>query len=433
MSSSCPTLRAACSPATAPCSRTPVRGVSASPHWSPGCPSPSPRSASSCWSRASATPTRSPEPSRPPSPSPTACRRWCRGGFSTGSARPSCCRSSSRCTPSGWSGWSSRSRPGGPSLWPSCRRSSPGLSYPPIGSAVRARWSYVLAGRPADVQTAYALESVIDEVIFVIGPTVATVLATQWHPWAGLALALISGVSGTLLLAAQRGSQPVPHAGSVVRSTARHAVDAGRHPGAVSFALGVAVRRGRGEHRRVLLRAARQAVAGVLLACWSAGSMLAGLITGTLAWRRSSIWPRPGRHGSPRPGDGADALSSARWLAMGVTLFLAGLRVAPTLIGSLRPPSSRGCPQARLTEGIAISHTGLAAGPGARRGLVGPGHRRPWRLAVVPRGAGRWRVAGPSPPSPCRPRSASPVARWAGRASSGAVGGTRCSTATAGS
>jgi MFS family permease len=86
-----------------------------------------------------------------------------------------------------------------------------GAAYPPIGSVVRARWSHVLAGRPDDVQTAYALESVIDEVIFVIGPTVATVLATQWHPWAGLGLALVTGVPGTLLLAAQRSTQPVPH------------------------------------------------------------------------------------------------------------------------------------------------------------------------------------------------------------------------------
>ena len=57
-----------------------------------------------------------------------------------------------------------------------------GAAYPPIGSAVRARWSFVLAGRPVEVQTAYALESVIDEMIFIVGPTIATVLATQWHP-----------------------------------------------------------------------------------------------------------------------------------------------------------------------------------------------------------------------------------------------------------
>ena len=115
-----------------------------------------------------------------------------------------------------------------------CGCRSPRPSWPVRRTRRSARW----CGRggptcspdgPTDVQTAYALESVIDEVIFVIGPTVATVLATQWHPWAGLGLALVTGVPGTLALAAQRRTQPVPHArAAVVRATTRHAVDARR-------------------------------------------------------------------------------------------------------------------------------------------------------------------------------------------------------------
>ena len=85
-----------------------------------------------------------------------------------------------------------------------------GAAYPPIGSCVRARWSYVLAGEATEIQTAYALESVIDEAIFIIGPTVATVLATTWHAWAGLGLALVTGVGGSFYLAAQRDTQPDP-------------------------------------------------------------------------------------------------------------------------------------------------------------------------------------------------------------------------------
>ena len=37
-------------------------------------------------------------------------------------------------------------------------------SLPQIGSCVRARWSYVLCD-PADVQTAYAIEAVVDEAV----------------------------------------------------------------------------------------------------------------------------------------------------------------------------------------------------------------------------------------------------------------------------
>jgi hypothetical protein len=251
-----------------------------------------------------------------------------------------------------------------------------GAAYPPIGSAVRARWSYVLAGRPADVQTAYALESVIDELIFVIGPTLATVLATQWHPWAGLGLALVTGVSGTLLLAAQRGSQPVPQLG---QESSGPRPDMPWAPviilAVVSFALGSMF--AAAEVSTVAFSSEQHAkpYAGVLLACWSAGSMLAGLITGTLRWRRSSIW-------RVRVGTALLALVMVpmpyvgSMVAMGVTLFLAGFAIAPTLI-ALFSTIEQGVPAARLTEGIAISHTGLAAGlaPGAAlAGLVIDAH-----------------------------------------------------------
>ena len=251
-----------------------------------------------------------------------------------------------------------------------------GAAYPPIGSVVRARWSHVLAGRPTDVQTAYALESVIDEIIFIIGPTAATVLATQWHPWAGLGLALVTGVPGTLALAAQRGSQPVPHR---VRQSSGPRPEMPWRPvvvlAAVSFALGSMF--AAAEVSTVAFSASQHAksYAGVLLACWSAGSMVAGLITGTLRWRRSPIL-------RVRGGTAMLALVMVpmsfvgSMLAMGMVLFVAGFAIAPTLI-ALMASIEHGVPAGRLTEGIAITHTGLAAGlaPGAAlAGLVIDAH-----------------------------------------------------------
>src|SRR4051812_34103316 len=48
---------------------------------------------------------------------------------------------------------------------------------PQIGSSVRARWSHVL-DQPAELQTAFALEAVLDEAVFILGPILVTVLAT---------------------------------------------------------------------------------------------------------------------------------------------------------------------------------------------------------------------------------------------------------------
>jgi MFS family permease len=241
-----------------------------------------------------------------------------------------------------------------------------GAAYPPIGSVVRARWSHVLAGRPDEVQTAYALESVVDEVIFVLGPTLATVLATQWHPWAGLGLALATGVPGILALAAQRGTQPVPHGSVRV---------AGERPplpwtpvvllACVSFFLGTLF--AGAEVSTVAFSAEQQAkpLAGVLLACWAAGSLVAGLVTGAVAWRRTPVV-------RVRLGCVVLAVVVAPTTLVGsmpvmaVVLFVAGVGVAPTLIG-LFSAIAQGVPAARLTEAMAISHTGLSAGlaPGA--------------------------------------------------------------------
>jgi predicted MFS family arabinose efflux permease len=251
-----------------------------------------------------------------------------------------------------------------------------GAAYPPIGSAVRARWSHVLAGRPVEVQTAYALESVIDEAIFMIGPTVATVLATRWHPWAGLVLALATGVPGTLALAAQRSTQPVPHRGDH-GSAPRPAMPWGPVIVLAAVALALGSMFAAAEVSTVAFSAEHHAKsdAGVLLACWALGSMLAGLVTGTFRWRRSPAFRV--RVGTvmlavvmvPMPFVGSMAV-------MGVALFVAGFAIAPTLIASMAAVE-QGVPAARLAEGIAIIHTGLAAGlaPGAAlAGLVIDAH-----------------------------------------------------------
>ena len=78
---------------------------------------------------------------------------------------------------------------------------------PSLGSMVRARWSALLGGSPL-LHTAFSLESVLDETIFVIGPALVTMLATEVYPAAGVAVAMVACVAGTLLLAAQRGTEP---------------------------------------------------------------------------------------------------------------------------------------------------------------------------------------------------------------------------------
>lgn len=240
-----------------------------------------------------------------------------------------------------------------------------GASMPPVGACIRARWSYVL-DRPSEVQTAYALEGVVDEAVFILGPILVTVLATSWHPLAGLGTAVVTGLVGTLALSAQTATAPPPHP--------RHS-DSGPRPAmpwrtivpltGVCLMLGAFF--GSAEVATVAFadELGVKRYAGVLLGLWAFGSLAAGLVTGALTWR-------VGADTRVRRGTVALTLVMSPMVLigsaplMGLALFLAGFAIAPTLIATLTL-TEQTVPSARLTEGMSVIHTGIVAGvaPGA--------------------------------------------------------------------
>ena len=246
-----------------------------------------------------------------------------------------------------------------------------GVTLPPVGTCVRARWSHVLDD-PRQVQTGYALESVVDEAVFITGPILVTALATAWDPVAGLGAAVVAGVGGTLFLATQRATEPPGH--PVVLEVA----DRPRMPWRTVVpiavvAVGLGALFGSAEVATVAFseEAGRTGITGVLLALWALGSLLAGLITGAVHWRRGTAFRLKVGTAALALGMAPLVLVDPIWL-MGLALFLAGFAIAPSLIASLSHVEQT-VPSARLTEGMAFVHTGLAAGlaPGsAVAGLV---------------------------------------------------------------
>lgn len=251
-----------------------------------------------------------------------------------------------------------------------------GLAQPPIGSCVRARWSHLLTDDQASLQTAYALEAVVDEAVFMLGPILATVLATSIDPSAGLVAAVVLGTVGGYAFAALRTSEPPPNPrpdqvtgrapmpwGTVIMLTV------------LSAALGALF--GNAEVTTVAFAQEQGAkgYAGPLLALWALGSLLAGLITGAISWRAPL---------ARRLRLGALAMTVATaplfaidhvWL-MGLALLIGGFSIAPTLIATMSLVESR-VPRSRLLEGMAFVQTGIIAGvaPGsALGGLVVDAH-----------------------------------------------------------
>ena len=69
-------------------------------------------------------------------------------------------------------------------VWPHVWGALAGASIPQIGAMVRGRWVYILSAH-SERHTAFAAESVADEVVFVTGPALVTFLSTAWAPQAG--------------------------------------------------------------------------------------------------------------------------------------------------------------------------------------------------------------------------------------------------------
>ena len=79
-----------------------------------------------------------------------------------------------------------------------------GAALPQVGSCVRARWSYLVKDKRL-LQTAFAIEAVVDEAVFMSGPTLVTLLATLVDPVAGLGAAVVAACAGTAVLVSRSG------------------------------------------------------------------------------------------------------------------------------------------------------------------------------------------------------------------------------------
>jgi len=240
-----------------------------------------------------------------------------------------------------------------------------GAALPQVGSCVRARWSVVVAGK-RQLQTAFAWEAVVDEAVFILGPTLVTFLATGLHPLAGLVTAVVSGLAGTLALASQTGTEPP---GGRVRHTALSKAPMGwRVLGPLAAAsVMVGVLFGGIEVATVAFaeEGRSKATAGLLLAVLALGSLVSGFVYGTVDWGVPNAtrfrWAITALALSMLPLPFVDD-----FMAMGVLLVVAGLAISPTLVSSIAWVEET-VPADRLTEGISIMSTGLAAGvaPGA--------------------------------------------------------------------
>ncbi|WET77010.1 MFS transporter [Amycolatopsis sp. QT-25] len=230
---------------------------------------------------------------------------------------------------------------------------------PSMAAMVRARWSRLYRGSPR-LHTAFALESVVDELTFVIGPALSVALCTTVFPEAGPLVAVVFLVAGVLLFVAQRETEPpvLPPSGTSGSSAIR--LGAVRVLVLTLVAGGVIV----GTVDVVSVAFARQAgspsAAGIVVSVYAVGSAISGLVFGTLKLAvtppRLLLIGTAGTAASVMPLLVVDGVVS-----LCAVVFVAGFFFSPTMI-VVMGMIEKIVPAEKLTEGMTWAITGLSIG-----------------------------------------------------------------------
>ena len=242
-----------------------------------------------------------------------------------------------------------------------------GAFTPAIAAMVRARWSWVIGQAPG-LDQAYALESVIDDVVFTVGPVAAAALCV-WHVQAGLLGAGAVELCAGMAFALNRSTSPSPQVMARRRLLATLAapglpvlLTAVFFVGVLLGTLNIAVVAFAQHH-------GASAESGWLLGVFAAASMVAGLSFGQLRWRRPA--ERRLRVVLPYLALVAVTLPFAPSPALlAVALATAGSGLSPTLICSYTMAERVSLPGA-ISETLTWVWTALTAGSAAGAVLSG--------------------------------------------------------------
>jgi MFS family permease len=248
-----------------------------------------------------------------------------------------------------------------PQPWLYATAAVTGAALVPFGSMVRARWTHTLGPDEHAVHTAFSLEAALDEVVFIVGPVLATLLATGVAPTAGLVVPAVATALGGAWFLAQRATEPPV----VAHTTDQPSRSALRYSGMAALCL-VFVTMGAifgGNDVTVVAfadEAGHKGLAGPVLATFAGASLVGGLAYGARRW----VSPLHVRFAvgmvALAVGTSLFALVTRLWV-LPLVMLVAGLAIAPTLITGTGLVQQL-VPPVRLTEGLGWMTTALIVG-----------------------------------------------------------------------
>lgn len=234
-----------------------------------------------------------------------------------------------------------------------------GLAYPSIGALVRSRWTALLSSGPI-LLTAFSIESMIDELIFIVGPTFAAFSSVKLHPAAPQILAMIFLSTGGLWLASMRSTEP-----PINLNQAKHGKPVIFQNGLIyMWGVHVAIGLFFGAVETTIIAftklAGQPVYGGIVMALWAFGSLVGGFVYGGLHLKSPlhkqlivvSLLLVPAT---------AAMIFINSISALALLAVAAGIGISPLLIASAGITQRRS-PDGRTTEAIASMYAGISLG-----------------------------------------------------------------------
>jgi MFS family permease len=254
-------------------------------------------------------------------------------------------------------------------------------TMPSLGAMVRARWSLLLRGS-AQLDAAFSLEGIADELIFIAGPVLVVAITSGLSPVAGVLATAVLSVAGVFGLVRQRGTEPpvapAERAATVpldeAQRTATAHIPALRSPalriliamtvclGTLFVAVDLATIAFAQQHEA-------KAAAGPLLGLYGLGSAAAGLWYGSRRWARPHASRLTVALAATVLGVVPLAFVPGIW-AMAAAITAAGLGISATLASSYRV-AEMAVPPAQRTEAMSWLTTAAATGTALGAPLAG--------------------------------------------------------------
>ncbi|MFF1696734.1 MFS transporter [Streptomyces sp. NPDC058257] len=235
---------------------------------------------------------------------------------------------------------------------------------PNTGGMSRARWAHLLKDDERAVHTANSFEQAADELCFMLGPVLAAFLCGALFPEAGTLIGVVLLLTGVLLFAAQRTTEPPPRGRTATKE--KSPLHARGMPTLLAAFLATGAVFGSMEVVTIAFADTQghKAAAGAILALQAAGSCAAGLLYGTL----KPSGPPHRRHVLCVTAMAAlmtlpllAATLTGSLLVLAGALLVAGMATAPTMVTGMTLVQQR-TPEGRLNEGMTLAVTGILGG-----------------------------------------------------------------------